>query len=133
MVLLDRNNGQQRWRTGRCQQLVVRQRRHPSVDHRPAQRPGHFKHKDGTCSSANSSLQSGEEIKCLWTPARNDSFLRRRSPCGTIASEGTYLPTERTVRGGDDSAVPQSNSVGPEGGQVLVDRSVEAIQALWSK
>ncbi len=29
------------------------------------------------------------------------------------------------------SATVMNNSVGPEGGQVLVDRTVEEIQALW--
>jgi len=50
-----------------------------------------------------------------------------------LAGEGTYLPTERAARGGGYGAVPQSNSVGPEGGQVLVERTVEAIRALWPK
>jgi hypothetical protein len=47
--------------------------------------------------------------------------------CGSAA----YLPTERAVRGGSYSAVVASNLVGPEGGQVLVDRSVELINSLW--
>ena len=47
------------------------------------------------------------------------------SPC--------YLPTERAVRGGSYSAIVQSNDVGPEGGQVLVDRTVELIDSLWVK
>lgn len=48
-----------------------------------------------------------------------------------LAGGGTYLPTERAVRGGGYGAIPQSNRVGPEGGQVLVDRTVELIQSLW--
>ncbi len=44
---------------------------------------------------------------------------------------GGYLPTERAVEGGGYSAVIQSSRVGPEGGQVLVDRTVEAINAFW--
>jgi hypothetical protein len=48
-----------------------------------------------------------------------------------LAGGGSYLPTERAVRGGGYGAIPQSNRVGPEGGQVLVDRTVELIQALW--
>jgi hypothetical protein len=47
------------------------------------------------------------------------------------AGPGTYLPTERAVRGGGYSAIPQSNVVGPEGGQVLVDRTVEAINTMF--
>ncbi len=48
-----------------------------------------------------------------------------------LAGGGSYLPTERAVRGGGYGAIPQSNRVGPEGGQVLVDRTVELIQSLW--
>ncbi|MBN1492158.1 MAG: hypothetical protein JXA69_19760 [Phycisphaerae bacterium] len=48
----------------------------------------------------------------------------------TNGSSG-YLATERAVKGGGYSAVIASNLVGPEGGQVLVDRSVELINSLW--
>ncbi len=44
-----------------------------------------------------------------------------------------YLPTERAVQGGGYSAVIQSCRVGPEGGQVLVDRTVQAMQEMWKK
>jgi len=47
--------------------------------------------------------------------------------CGS----GGYLPTERAVRGGGYGAVIQSSRVGPDGGQVLVDRSVDAIKGMW--
>ena len=43
-----------------------------------------------------------------------------------------YLPTAEAVRGGGYSAVVASNQVGPEGGQVLVDRTVERISSLWN-
>jgi len=51
-----------------------------------------------------------------------------------------YLPTERAVAGGmlneqpftNYSATAITNLVGPEGGQVLVDRTVEAIARLWT-
>ena len=51
-----------------------------------------------------------------------------------------YLPTPRAVAGGvlneqpftNYSATVMNNMVGPEGGQVLVDRTVNAIQALWA-
>ncbi len=49
-----------------------------------------------------------------------------------LAGPGTYLPTERAVRGGSYSAIVQSNTVGPEGGQVLVDKTVEAIETLFA-
>lgn len=48
------------------------------------------------------------------------------------AGGGTCLPTERAIRGGGYSAIPQSNRVGPQGGQVLVDRTVEVIQDMWN-
>jgi len=50
-----------------------------------------------------------------------------------LAGEGTYLPSERAARGGGYGAVPQSNSVGPEGGEVLVERTLEAIRTLWPR
>ncbi|GAB4131725.1 hypothetical protein [Thermopirellula anaerolimosa] len=51
---------------------------------------------------------------------------------GAGAYSGGYLPTENAVRGGGYSAVPQSTLVGPEGGQMLVDRTVELIGRLWA-
>lgn len=45
---------------------------------------------------------------------------------------GRYLPTPRAVEGGGYSAVVQSSMVGPEGGQALVDRTIEMIDALWA-
>ncbi len=43
----------------------------------------------------------------------------------------SYLPSERAVKGGGYSAVPQSTPVGPEGGQMLVERTVQAIAELF--
>jgi len=48
-----------------------------------------------------------------------------------LTGSAGYLPSERAVRGGGYSAVIQSSRVGPEGGQVLVDRTVESIKAFW--
>lgn len=48
-----------------------------------------------------------------------------------LAGPGTYVPTARAVRGGGYSAIVESNLVGPEGGQVLTDRTVELINSLW--
>jgi len=48
-----------------------------------------------------------------------------------LVGEGTYLPTEKAVRGGHYSAVVHSNLVGPEGGNVLVERTVNIINSLW--
>lgn len=48
-----------------------------------------------------------------------------------LAGPGSYLPTERAISGGGYSAVCQSNLVGAEGGQILVDRTIELINSLW--
>ena len=48
-----------------------------------------------------------------------------------LVGGGTYLPTEKAVRGGHYSAIVHSSLVGPEGGQVLVDRTVELIDSMW--
>ncbi|UCF14747.1 MAG: hypothetical protein JSW59_15140, partial [Phycisphaerales bacterium] len=50
-----------------------------------------------------------------------------------LVGPGTYLPTERAVRGGHYSAVVHSSLVGPEGGDVLVDRTVSLINSLWTE
>lgn len=44
---------------------------------------------------------------------------------------GAYLPTEKAVKGGAYSAVVHSSRIGPDGGQVLVDRTVEVMNSLW--
>jgi hypothetical protein len=50
-----------------------------------------------------------------------------------LAGDDVYLPSEHAVQGGGYSAVPESNSVGPEGGQVLVDRTIEMFNSMWAK
>ena len=50
-----------------------------------------------------------------------------------LAGPGTYLPTEKAMAGGGYSAVCQSNVVGAEGGQILVDRTINLIDELWDK
>jgi len=49
------------------------------------------------------------------------------------AGAGSYLPTEKAVKGGGYSAVAQSCSVGPEGGQILVDRTVKLINDMFTE
>lgn len=44
---------------------------------------------------------------------------------------GTYLPSERAVKGGGYGAVIQSNTVGPEGGQVLVEETLKMVNGMW--
>jgi len=48
-----------------------------------------------------------------------------------LAGSGSYLPTAKAMAGGGYSAVPQSNQVGAEGGQILVDRTLELISNMW--
>lgn len=44
---------------------------------------------------------------------------------------GGYLPTEEAIRGGHYSTAVYSNRVGPEGGNVLVNETVKAINSMW--
>jgi hypothetical protein len=50
---------------------------------------------------------------------------------GSCSEGGGYLPTQRGLDGGHYSALVKSNWVGPEGGAVLVDETVRAINALF--
>lgn len=50
-----------------------------------------------------------------------------------LTGPGTYLPTEKAVRGGGYSAIIESNIVGPEGGQFLVEETSSVIRSLWPK
>jgi len=45
---------------------------------------------------------------------------------------GIYLPTAKAVRGGHYGAMIYDNIVGPEGGQVLVDCTVELVNGMWA-
>ena len=47
------------------------------------------------------------------------------------ASGGTYLPSRRAVEGGGYGAIIQSNTVGPEGGEVMVEETLKVIDELW--
>lgn len=44
---------------------------------------------------------------------------------------GTYVPSERAVAGGSYGALPASTPIGPEGGQELVERTLELLNGLW--
>ncbi len=50
-----------------------------------------------------------------------------------LAGSGTYVAPERSVEGGAYGAVPGSNVVGAEGGQQLVERTLEVIEELWNE
>jgi len=47
------------------------------------------------------------------------------------ALSGSYLPTERALSGGAYGSTPQQSNVGPAGGQMLVDKTVEMINSMW--
>ncbi len=47
------------------------------------------------------------------------------------AGNGSYLPTEKALKGGGYSAVIQSDLVSPEGGQILVEHTVNLINDLF--
>ena len=50
-----------------------------------------------------------------------------------LAGPGSYVPTPIAAEGGGYSAVVQSNEVGVEGGQVLVNETVAAVNGLWAE
>jgi hypothetical protein len=49
------------------------------------------------------------------------------------AGQGSYLATAKALAGGGYSAICQSNMVSPEGGQKLVDRTVELINGMFTE
>lgn len=59
------------------------------------------------------------------------TFLIQLAATGSLPAY--YVPTARAVPGGSYSAEPTHNIIGPEGAQVLVDRTVEAVHELWNK
>jgi hypothetical protein len=50
-----------------------------------------------------------------------------------LVGPGTYLPTEKAIIGGHYSAIVHSSLVGPEGGNILVDRTLNIINSLWTE
>jgi len=48
-----------------------------------------------------------------------------------LAGSGTYLPTRRSIAGGAYGAVPASTIFGPEGGDQLVEQTLEMIHSMW--
>ncbi len=49
-----------------------------------------------------------------------------------LCGPGTYVPNARAVRGGSYSAIVESSVVGPIGGQVLTERTVESLKQLFA-
>ena len=50
-----------------------------------------------------------------------------------LAGGGTYVPTSRSIAGGAYGAMPASTLIEPEGGQELVERTLEMINEVWKK
>ena len=50
-----------------------------------------------------------------------------------LTGSGSYLPPSRSVAGGSYGAVPASTLMGPEGGQELVEKTLEMINSVWQK
>lgn len=48
-----------------------------------------------------------------------------------LVGEGTYLPTERAMKGGSYGAYIASTPIGPEGGQEIVEEEVKAINGMF--
>ncbi|MCK5461518.1 MAG: hypothetical protein KAI95_00835 [Bacteroidales bacterium] len=48
-----------------------------------------------------------------------------------LVGPGHYVPTIKAVHGGGYSAIPQSCPLGPEGGQILVDRTVDLVDEIF--
>jgi hypothetical protein len=46
-------------------------------------------------------------------------------------TDGTYLPTERAIAARSYGAEAVDNTIGPEGGQMIVEKSLEALDAMW--
>ncbi|MDO5113241.1 MAG: hypothetical protein Q4E67_02590 [Planctomycetia bacterium] len=53
--------------------------------------------------------------------------------CDGLIGGGTYLPSERAMQGGGYGAVIQSNMVGAEGGQILVEKTLEMVNQLFPR
>ena len=50
-----------------------------------------------------------------------------------LTGSGSYLPPSRSVAGGSYGAVPASTLIGPEGGQELVEKTLEMINSIWEE
>lgn len=49
-----------------------------------------------------------------------------------LAGNGSYLPTERAMRGGGYGAYVASTPIGPDGGQMIVEECLKNIDELFN-
>jgi len=64
-------------------------------------------------------------------------FIKARSPAAQtflvqLAGSGGYVPTMRSVQGGGYGSVPASYILGPEGGRLLAENTIERMHKLWA-
>jgi hypothetical protein len=64
------------------------------------------------------------------------TYIQARSPAVQtllvqLAGGGTYVPSARSLAGGGYGSMPASNPVGPEGGRLLAERTVEVLRQLF--
>jgi len=64
--------------------------------------------------------------------ARSKALQTFTVQLGDGSGNGFYLPTERGLEGGHYSALIKSNWVGPEGGRILVEETVNTINQLFA-
>ena len=48
-----------------------------------------------------------------------------------LAGPGTYVPSYRSTSGGGYGSIPASNRVGPQGGRLFAERTVEILRGFW--
>jgi len=68
-------------------------------------------------------LDFGVQIK-VRSPATQTFLIQ-------LAGQGTYLPSPRSVVGGGYGSQAASNPVGPEGGQVLAEKTIQSLRTIW--
>ncbi len=69
-------------------------------------------------------LDFGVQVK-LRSPAIQTFLIQ-------LSGSGSYVPSLRSVQGGGYGSVPASNPIGPEGGQILADRTVAGLRELFA-
>ncbi len=125
-VLLLSNDPKQKTRMGWHQRAIDRYKRQQAGELNPYQMELHAIRLGDIAIATNDFelfTDFGIQMKAR-SPALQTFIIQ-------LAGPGTYVPSVRAALGGGYSAIVESNKVGPEGGQVLTERTVEALNALW--
>jgi hypothetical protein len=92
-----------------------------------------FSHLEG-------SEDHGVEIMCTYDIKHKLTGMRIKARSKAIqtfiiqlAGNGSYLPTERAMRGGGYGAYVASTPIDPDGGQMIVEQQVKDIDTLFLK